>query len=83
MLFPASSVRNPRGAFYVFPDISATYSRLGVSGSVEWTTRLLSEAHLAVVPGAAFGLDTCVRLSFATSMEVIQEGLDRLERFLG
>ena len=73
----------PAGAFYVFPDVSATYSRLGVSGSVEWTTRLLSEAHLAVVPGAAFGLDTCVRLSFATSMEVIQEGLDRLERFLG
>jgi aspartate aminotransferase len=73
----------PAGAFYVFPDVSATYSRLGVSGSVEWTTRLLGEAHLAVVPGAAFGLDNCVRLSFATGMEVIQKGLDRLERFLG
>jgi aspartate aminotransferase len=73
----------PAGAFYVFPDVSATYSRLGVSGSVEWTTRLLGEAHLAVVPGAAFGLDSCVRLSFATGMDVIEEGLDRLERFLG
>ena len=72
----------PAGAFYVFPDVSATYSNLGISGSIDWTTRLLSEEHLALVPGAAFGLDSCVRLSFATSMDVLQEGLDRLENFL-
>ena len=73
----------PAGAFYVFPDISGTYQDLGVSGSVEWATRLLEEAHLALVPGSAFGLDNCVRLSFATSMENLAEGLDRMERFLG
>ncbi len=73
----------PAGAFYVFPDVSGTYSGLGVSGSVEWATRLLEEAHLALVPGSAFGLDSCVRLSFATSMENLAEGLGRMERFLG
>jgi aspartate aminotransferase len=73
----------PEGAFYAFPDISATYSPLGVSGSVEWATRLLEEAHVALVPGAAFGSDSCVRFSFATSMSNLEKGLDRVARFLG
>ena len=73
----------PEGAFYAFPDISATYPRLGVSGSVEWATRLLEEAHVALVPGAAFGSDSCVRFSFATSMSNLEKGLDRVTRFLG
>ena len=73
----------PEGAFYGFPDVSATYSRLGVSGSVPWATRLLQEAHVALVPGAAFGSDSCVRFSFATGMSNLEKGLDRVTRFLG
>jgi len=72
----------PAGAFYVFPDVSSTYARLGVSGSIEWVGRLLEEAHVSLVPGAAFGSDQCVRLSFATSMANLKNGLDRLEKFL-
>ncbi len=77
-----------QGAFYAFPDVSGTYGRvLGgpVEGprSVAFAEKCLEEAHVAVVPGAAFGDDDCVRLSFATSMEQITEGLDRLARFVG
>ena len=72
----------PGGAFYVFPDVSACYERLGVSGSIEFSSRLLEESHVAVVPGEASGMDGCVRLSFATSMENITKGVDRIAEFL-
>ncbi len=72
----------PTGAFYCFPDVSKTYPRLGVSGSIEFAGRLLDEARVAVVPGVAFGMDGHVRLSFATNMASIDKGLDRLEQFL-
>ncbi len=72
----------PTGAFYCFPDVSGAFARLGVSSSTQFAERLLEEARVAVVPGAAFGLDHHVRLSFATGLERIEEGLSRLERFL-
>ncbi|MCH7597109.1 MAG: pyridoxal phosphate-dependent aminotransferase [Planctomycetes bacterium] len=72
----------PTGAFYCFPDVSATFARLGVSSSREFAARLLEKAKVAVVPGIAFGMDAHVRLSFATSMEEIDKGLDRLAAFL-
>ncbi|HJO05779.1 MAG TPA: pyridoxal phosphate-dependent aminotransferase [Chloroflexota bacterium] len=72
----------PAGAFYVFPDVSGTFAKLGVSGSIEFAQRLLEDSHVAVVPGEAFGVDSGVRLSFATSMEMIDKGLDSLEKFL-
>jgi aspartate aminotransferase len=77
----------PQGAFYAFPDFSEAYERVLGSGAEEpkslaFADRLLEEAHVAVVPGAAFGDDGCARLSFATSMEEIEKGLDRLADFL-
>ena len=72
----------PTGAFYCFPNVSETYARLGVGGSLEFASRLLNEVHVAVVPGLAFGMEAHVRLSFATSMEQISKGLDRLESWL-
>ncbi|MCY3747832.1 MAG: pyridoxal phosphate-dependent aminotransferase [Chloroflexi bacterium] len=72
----------PGGAFYVFPDVSDTYEQVGVSGSTEWANRLLEDAHVGVVPGSDFGDDNCVRLSFATSMENLEESLRRMEAFL-
>ena len=72
----------PAGAFYVFPDVSQCYDKLGVSGSIEFSSRLLEEAHVAMVPGEASGMDACVRLSFATSMENIDRGVDRIADFL-
>ena len=57
---------NPEGAFYAFADVSALYARKGVKGSADFCDRLLTEAHVAAVPGDAFGDDACVRFSFAT-----------------
>jgi len=67
----------PRGAFYAFPDISS----FGV-GSAALAEELLEKALVAVVPGAAFGADAHLRLSYATSTEQIEKGMDRMERFL-
>ncbi|MFM7312644.1 MAG: pyridoxal phosphate-dependent aminotransferase [Cyanobium sp.] len=66
----------PEGAFYAFPDVSAW----GVD-SLTLCRRLLDEVGLAVVPGAAFGDDRCIRLSCAASSETLRDGIDRLARF--
>jgi aspartate aminotransferase len=75
----------PMGAFYAFPNVSGTYGKRSTSGqitdSVSFTEHLLQTAGVAVVPGAVFGDDRCVRLSFATSMEQLHAGLDRMEQF--
>jgi aspartate aminotransferase len=73
----------PTGAFYAFPNVSKAFAPLGVKGSLDFSAKVLEQAHVALVPGEAFGLDTHVRLSFATSMEQIHKGLDRLEKLLG
>lgn len=67
----------PEGAFYLFCDISG----LGM-GSVEASNRLLDEAKVATIPGEPFGADSFVRLSFATGMEKIKKGLDRIEEWV-
>ena len=79
---PGVTCPKPTGAFYCFPNVSGTFSRLGVKGSHGFADRLLDEARVAVVPGEAFGLDAHVRLSFSTSMKQIEQGLQRLDRFL-
>ncbi len=73
----------PTGAFYCFPDVSKCYARLGVRSSEEFCRHVLDKAQVAIVPGEAFGMDTHVRLSFATDMASIEKGLDRLESLLG
>lgn len=67
----------PAGAFYAFPNVSALYGDR-VAGSVALAEFLLEEARVAVVPGAAFGDDGAVRLSFATSDRNLEVALDRL-----
>lgn len=73
---PGIKCPKPQGAFYVFPNIES----FGMS-SLEFASRLLEEQHVAVVPGVAFGNDRCVRLSYACSMENIEEGLSRMTAF--
>ncbi len=78
----------PGGAFYAFFDVSDYFGKpLGSSGrkvdnASDFCTALLEDAHVALVTGDAFGAPGYVRLSFATSMEVIEQGLDRLAKFL-
>ncbi|MDD5198527.1 MAG: pyridoxal phosphate-dependent aminotransferase [Terrimicrobiaceae bacterium] len=66
----------PLGAFYVLANINA----LGLN-STNFADRLLSKANVAVVPGIAFGDDRTIRLSYATSMDMIKKGIDRIEEF--
>lgn len=82
LAIPGVTCVKPTGAFYCFPNVSATYSRLGVKGSVDFAEKLLNQAHVAVVPGVAFGCDQHVRLAYAVSADKIRDGLARLRTFL-
>ncbi|MBI4707703.1 MAG: pyridoxal phosphate-dependent aminotransferase [Candidatus Omnitrophica bacterium] len=68
---------NPQGAFYVFCDIGKTKL-----DSMTFASRLLEEAYVSLIPGNGFGMDKYVRISFATSMDTIKNGMDRLEQWL-
>ncbi len=76
----------PTGAFYCFPDVSSYFGQtiggLEVNGSLDLAAAALDQAKVALVPGIAFGDDNCVRLSFATGMEQIDAGIDRIEKLL-
>ena len=67
----------PRGAFYAFPQLPES-----AGGSMDFCSRALEQAGLAVVPGLAFGNDRCIRLSCAVSRETIRDGLSRLTQLL-
>jgi aspartate aminotransferase len=68
----------PGGAFYAFPNVSGLFTAQ-ISNSDALAEHLLNEARIAVVPGSGFGAPDYIRLSYATSMELIVEGLNRLE----
>lgn len=76
----------PEGAFYVFPNVSGLYRRniagTVVSNSTELVDLLIEKARVAFVPGICFGSDDHIRISFATNMAQIEEGMNRLEGLL-
>lgn len=74
---PELSCPTPYGAFYLFVDISKTGKT-----SLEFANQLLEEKQVATVPGIAFGNDHCIRLSYATDMTTIKNGLERLTQFV-
>lgn len=83
---PGLSCRKPNGAFYVMANVSGLFGRTlageVIKDDVHLATILLEKAHVAVVPGSAFGSGDFVRLSYATSMEQIEEGLRRIKEFV-
>ena len=74
----------PVGAFYAFPDVSRLFGKSvngkTIKGSADLAAYLLEDAQVALVSGDAFGAEAYIRLSYATSMENIQKGLDRIEK---
>jgi aspartate aminotransferase len=80
---PGVKCFSPEGAFYAFPNMSAIYGRSyqgkKISTSAELIDYLLDEANVAAVPGAAFGSDDHIRLSYATSLKNIEEGIKRIK----
>ncbi|MBW3565515.1 MAG: pyridoxal phosphate-dependent aminotransferase [Acidobacteria bacterium] len=75
---PGLDCEPPSGAFYVFPRVSELYSSSGIDSSASFARYLLDEARVAVVPGSAFGNDEHVRISYATSLELLKEAVGRI-----
>jgi aspartate aminotransferase len=72
----------PDGTFYSFPRITGAMQAMGIADDLEFSRRLLDEVGVALVPGSAFGLDGHLRVSFATSMDVIDQAIGRIGRFI-
>ena len=83
---PGLKVRLPQGAFYFFPDVSSYYGKSfngkKIENSTDMAFYLLNEANVATVMGSAFGDDDCIRLSYATSEELLREALRRIKEAL-
>lgn len=83
---PGVTCPKPGGAFYLYPNVKSYFGRSyqgkPVNNATDMANLLLEIAEVAVVPGIAFGGDDFIRLSYATSMAKIKEGLDRIEKFL-
>ena len=82
MAIPGVTCLKPQGAFYVFPNVGFYYGRsFGekvIRNSTEMASYLLDEANVALVPGGDFGHDDHIRISYATSMEQIEKGVERI-----
>jgi aspartate aminotransferase len=79
---PGVSVAEPKGAFYAYPNVGEAMKKKGIASALDFASRLLSEAHVAVVPGEAFGTGVHIRISYATSMKELERGLDRIDQFI-
>ncbi len=83
---PGLKVRMPQGAFYFFPDVSSYYGKSfngkKIENSTDMAFYLLNEANVATVMGSAFGDDDCIRLSYATSEDLLREALRRIKEAL-
>ncbi|MEO5357400.1 MAG: pyridoxal phosphate-dependent aminotransferase [Nitrospirae bacterium YQR-1] len=84
---PGVVCRRPQGAFYAFPNIKAHLGKKSATGrtvsdSSDMAMYLLEDAAVALVPGSAFGMEGYIRISYATSMDTIKEGLERIKKAL-
>jgi aspartate aminotransferase len=83
---PGVLLNNPDGAFYVFPDISSFFGKSDgettIQNDEDFSMYLLHKAHVSTVMGSAFGNTNCVRMSFATSMDKLEEAVKRIREAL-
>ena len=79
---PGFKVLKPQGAFYLLPDVAEAAKNTGYANVDEFATALLEEANVAVIPGSGFGADTTIRLSYATSLETLEEAVRRMKNFV-
>ncbi|MEO7652662.1 MAG: pyridoxal phosphate-dependent aminotransferase [Bryobacteraceae bacterium] len=79
---PGVKCQMPKGAFYAYPNISAAFGKNGIANTMQFAEQLLNKAHVAVVPGEAFGTDSHIRISYATSMKELERGLDRIHQLI-
>ncbi|MCM3389039.1 pyridoxal phosphate-dependent aminotransferase [Ureibacillus chungkukjangi] len=79
---PGFNVIKPQGAFYLLPDVSEAAQKTGYASVDDFVTALLTDANVAVVPGSGFGLPSTIRLSYATSLENLEEAVRRMDNFV-
>lgn len=79
---PGFHVIHPQGAFYLLPDVSEAAEKTGFSSVDEFVEALLTEANVAVIPGSGFGAPSTIRLSYATSLEALNEAVERIGKFV-
>jgi aspartate aminotransferase len=78
---PGLTCTVPQGAFYVYPNVKNFIGRGGIRSASDLAAKLLSDAHVVVVPGEAFGTDEHIRLSYAVSHDVVNEGVKRMREY--
>src|SRR5271167_1148599 len=78
---PGLTCTVPQGAFYVYPNVSRFIGKGGIKSATDLAAKLLSEAHVVVVPGEAFGTAEHIRLSYAVSHDVVDEGVKRMREY--
>ncbi|KQU20500.1 MULTISPECIES: pyridoxal phosphate-dependent aminotransferase [Peribacillus] len=79
---PGVSCIKPQGAFYLFPNVKRAVELTGYSNVDDFTTALLEEAQVAVIPGSGFGAPDNIRLSYATSLELLEAAVERIHSFV-
>jgi aspartate aminotransferase len=79
---PGVSCIKPQGAFYLFPNVKRAVELTGYSNVEDFTTALLEEAQVAVIPGSGFGAPENIRLSYATSLELLEAAVERIHSFV-
>ena len=79
---PGVTCAEPRGAFYAYPNVGVVLGKNGIADTLKLAERLLAEAHVAVVPGEAFGTDRHIRITYAASMHELERGIDRIHQFI-
>jgi aspartate aminotransferase len=78
---PGLTCTLPQGAFYVYPNVKNFIGKGGIRSAADLAAKLLSEAHVVVVPGEAFGTNEHIRLSYAVSHDVVNEGVKRMREY--
>ncbi|MBB4823741.1 aspartate aminotransferase [Sporosarcina luteola] len=79
---PGFKIVKPQGAFYLLPEVSEAIKKTGFSNVDEFASALLTEAKVAVIPGSGFGSPDTIRLSYATSIDLIEEAIRRMREFV-
>ncbi len=79
---PGLTCTVPQGAFYVYPNIRSFIGKGGIRSASDLAAKLLSEAHVVVVPGEAFGTSEHIRLSYAVSQDIVEKGVTQIREYL-
>jgi aspartate aminotransferase len=79
---PGFKVLKPQGAFYLLPDVSEAATKCGYESVDTFAEALLTEANVAVIPGSGFGAPATIRLSYATSLQLLEEAVRRMDEFV-